>query len=353
MTDEEYFADVMRAGNRDPWKHLGRLNQKTEIQPDQVEMDAAGNITKMPLLENKPCFGRAETLLRHGERTRPFKTKFGTMVETTTQCGRCPSLTRRSCIKVVTHRVKANPAIHAALKEWQKYCDDHLGGARDYTGHVASEHWGAFKKAIAARGPFTSVNDDAVKEAEAERKAMQTAKWRVSKATYRDKLREKRRRARQLPSAQFVANARDERNRRIKALRDAMDDPMQPRCISKVPLAHRDRTAVLTANAAFVREILIEADRPAGPGVIARHLVELGLNEGVGVGTLKARMPNDLQRAYECEIRGIWSRFNPHSDLDEYAEPDDAAVDAYEAPITGIEAILDELAGLPVPAIAA
>lgn len=353
MTDDDYFADVMRAGNRKPWKHWGRLNQKTEIHPDDVELDATGNITKMPLLEDKPCFGRPETLLRHGERTRQFTTKWGTQVDVETHCGRCPSSTRSSCIKVVTHRVKVNPTIHSALKAWQKHCDDHLGGAREYTGPGAGELWLAFKKAIAARGPFTSVNDDAVAAAQAERKAQQTAKWRVSKAAYRDKLREKRRRARQLPSAQFVANARDERDRRIGALRDAMDDPQQPRCISKVPLARRDRTAALTANAAFVREILIEANRPAGPGVIARQLVELGLDDGIPLGTLKARMPNDLQRAYECEIRGIWARFNPHSDLDEYAEPDDAAVDEYETPISEIEEILDELAGLSMPAIAA
>lgn len=342
MTDESYRDAVMKGGNEKPWKGQPNLKHADIIDPNEVELDEVGNILDMPLLRRKPCFGRPETFLRHGDRVRRVPNKWGKLVDSMShQCGACPQLTWQSCAKVVMKRVVGNPGIHEALRAWQSDCDLRHSGDRIYV-EESGRLWGAFKQAIVDRGPFTNSNDEVLLERAAADARAQKAKWRISKAAQREKARRKQRADRMLPSRQFILNAVGERNERENALYAVLGMPGQHKSRSMVPEAHRAATAAITANAWLIREILIESNRYAGSGTVARYMVQLGLNGSKRLAPLKARMQSDLNRGYHCEQDGIWSRFDRNKDLDDYDAPDDAADDLAE-PIVRIEDLLTYL----------
>lgn len=347
MTDKEYFDSVMKAGNRDAFTHWPRLSHKDVIEPDDVELDREGNITDMPLLRGKPCFGRPETFLRHGDRERVIRLNGRQMPSTNHQCRSCPLATWQSCKTVVEHRVQADRGMREAYAAWVKKSDPNAG-KRNFVGQTG-RLWGEFKRAIAARGPFSNANDDALAEEEVRNRRSEVDQWRTNKAKQRHKARERRKREQQLPSRQFIENAIRERDNRRDALEAALADPRNPRSFTRVPALKRAATAAITANAWVVRMILAQSGRPCGSGTVAARLVDCGLNEGVALATLKARMPNDFLRAEQCERLGIWQPFNPDRDLLDYGCPDDAEADALDAPITELDEILAELSWFPVP----
>ena len=335
-----YHNEVMRAGNRKPWESWPRLSHKDVIAPSDVELDREGNILKMPVLHRKPCFGRPETFIRHGDRVRLAKNHYGKMVQSTShQCGSCPLLTWQSCGKVVVRRVQGNTALHVAYGLWVEDCRVRHGGTPTFTGE-SGKPWGNFKKAIAARGPFSNDNERVLAIANAALAEIKRKKWQAAKAVQRQRARESKKADRQAPSLQFVENVRDECDRRRRQLEMVLGDPKQHPSRSRVPAAKRPTTAAITANAWGVRELLRECCLPDGSGVIARKMVEHGLNEGLRLPTLKARLPADLERGAQCERDGIWESFDPDSDLLAYDKPDDVAADTQEHSAGVIDDIL-------------
>lgn len=347
MTAEEYRIEVLKAGNQKPWEMWPRLSHADVIHPADVELDSAGNITAMPLLRRKPCFGRPEVFFRQGGRVRMATNRWGKRIESRShQCGKCPLETWQSCAKVATHRVKANPDILTAFLAWKSSWNTHPGATAVYTGEGSGQLWGAFKEAIGARGPFSNVNDQALAIEAAHKREAQTETWRQSKATYRDRVRAKRRADQQPPTLQYAQNAWDECERRRDAIEAVLGDPTMPKCLSKVAMKDRRRTAALTAHAWFVRELLIESGREPGPSRIAAKMVVMGLNEGVSLATLKNRVPADIARGYQSECLGIWEPFNPNADLDAFTETDDDCADQLQGGANSIETILKELSSL-------
>lgn len=57
-----YQESVNRGGSSKPWGK--RLRHRTRFYPEAVETDGHGNVLEMPLLMDKPCFGRPETYVR-------------------------------------------------------------------------------------------------------------------------------------------------------------------------------------------------------------------------------------------------------------------------------------------------
>ena len=341
MTSNDYRNSVMRWGNEKPWKGEPNLSHKDVISPHEVILDDEGNILAMPLLRKKPCFGRPETFLRHGDRVRKVTNHFGKLVDSSShQCGSCPSLTHETCGKVVKQRVIGNPKIHDALRAWLADCDVRHNGEKVYT-KESGKPWVAFKEAIAERGPFTSSNDGALLQEEARQAAVQTEKWKRAKR--RQRARDKKEREQvelhTEPTRQFIENAMEERNDRFAALRAVLGRSDQHKSRSKVREADRDVTAALTANGWFVREILRESDPDVREGTIARRMITLDLNEGKSLATLKARIHNDLHRGDRCVREGVWHRFDRDSDLDAYEAPDDDAADSLSDPTCSDETL--------------
>jgi hypothetical protein len=331
-------------GNMDPWKRLEikRLNHSTNFTDAEVIRDGMGNILDRPLLERKPCFGRPEAVFRHGKRTRDQRLPNGTWIKTKNhQCGRCPQSVHDACVRTAVERVNANPAIRKAYDEWRADCEAHYGGAHVCVGS-ASRSWGRFKEAIANHGPFQDFNDKALRELEEAERKKQQAKWTQQQRLRRERQRAVVHAAKELPSRQFVLNVRDERDRRREILLRILGQPGQPKSRRQVRAENAAATAVITANAWAVGEIISQSALPVRPGSVARIMADHGLSAGVSRATLNARIKNDLVRADGCTADGIWSRFNPDADLEACLEERDDVDDNLDS-IADLEEAWEEL----------
>lgn len=339
-----YNNSVMTWGNQKPWKKLGlRLSHKVSFQPDAVVRDGFGNILSMPTLTRKPCFGRPEAFYRHGQRIRKLELKNGRIVDSTNhQCGSCPEGVHKACSETAHERVESNPTMRRALQEWEDYCDTHHNGTPTFIG-PASHLWGAFKRAIAARGPFDSSNDAAIAEQEREIQDVQRQNWKNQKRHQRHRERQRAKETHKLPSEQFMLNLVDARDYRRDALLEVLGQSGQPPTRAKVPAEKREATAIITANAWAVRAVLQASGQNARPGSVARLMVKHNLSAGVSAPTLKARMKNDLKRADECTRDGLWKPFDPDSDLESYETIDDDAADELSDPVNEIDDILRQM----------
>lgn len=352
VTPKTYHDSVMMWGNRSPWKQLNvRLSHKVDFHPSEVVRDGRGNILSMPVLEQKPCFGRPEVFFRHGERKKYIQQGNGsTRIWTNHRCGTCPEGVHTACNQTAAERVTSHPRICQAFLAWEDHCETYYKGAAICTGS-ASRLWGDFKLAIAQRGPFHSSNDAAVADLVLQKRNAQQEKWRREKRSFRQLERDRSKAARQSPSRQYVSNLNDERKCRADALLTVLGQSGQPPSRAKVPADKREATAMITANAWAMSELLHASGRDARPGTIARKMVELKWNAGVAGSTLKARIKNDLKRADECERDGLWKPFDPDADLDSYENEDDGASDALNDPVSEIDHILSDLnlANLSLP----
>jgi hypothetical protein len=201
-----------------------------------------------------------------------------------------------------------------SFNDWIAHCKTQHGGALTYTGS-ASRPWGAFKEAVATRGPFFNAREQEVRDWDSKQEERRRTKWQRQKESQRDRQRTRLRAERKLPTVQYFINLQDERDRRVDALLEVLGRADQPKSRSKVPEAQRESTARIVANAWAVRELSKETGQELKPGTIARLMAENGLNAGVPYATLKARIKNDLVRADECERDGIWRPFDPNADL--------------------------------------
>ncbi len=109
----EYEAEVFAWGNGKPWGK-GNLNHQTSFGPDDVQTDGLGNITLMPLLHRKPCFGRPEVYLRQHGRKKTIKVYGRDREVAASRCGSC--LIAAACKKVVFERIKSDTNIRAAVR---------------------------------------------------------------------------------------------------------------------------------------------------------------------------------------------------------------------------------------------
>jgi hypothetical protein len=341
VTSSDYRDQVMSWGNLSPWSKLGiRLKHKVSFDPRDVVRDGRGNIIKMPVLPAKPCFGRPEVFFRHGGLNKTVTLGNGRTVKATKhQCGACPAGVRLACAETAYERVQSDDGMRSAFNAWFAHCRSIHPTELFYTGS-ASRPWGDFKKAVAARGPFFSSNDEELEKLAIEEEVALREKWRTQQCKRRDRQRAELRAARKPPTKQFVLNVQDERDRRLDALLGVLGQPDQPKSRRNVHPGDRQSTATIMANAWAVRETLRESGITAKPGTIARLMVRDGLNAGRSYGTLKARIAADLKRCDECERDGVWQPFDPNGDLDTYQVDDDVAADANLDPSDDLEAVL-------------
>lgn len=314
---KNYRDEVMTWGNQAPWKKLGiRVSHRVTFPASAVKRDGQGNILSMPLLPRKPCFGRPEAFFRHGRRVIQVRLPGGRSVDSSKhQCGSCPKGVWQACAETSWERVQSDPAILKAFREWRSFCQANFNGELRYTG-PASLLWGAFKEAIASRGPFLSSNDEELERQRVLEQAEKRRKWVEIKRRQREAMRAQARLAKQLPDKQFVSNLISERDRRRDTLLRVLGRSDQPPSRSKVPADKRMATATITANAWAISKLLWASGEDPRPARIARLMVERGLSAGTTYPTLKARIANDLRRARECERDGLWGTFDPDRDLE-------------------------------------
>lgn len=156
LDSESYLEKVHRFGLSHPYvdsdqKHVS-IRNATYFPSTKVATDGKGNITDMPLLVGKPCFGIITAYLRHGLahptiRDERFRSPG-------TRCGRCR--VKHACVSVCKERIGAVPALSKAVAHWYEH-----GGRDQFHTHDMPETWSALIE-TAARKIYKSSNDKAV-----------------------------------------------------------------------------------------------------------------------------------------------------------------------------------------------
>jgi hypothetical protein len=100
-----------------------RLPRIRPFSPAQVAVDGRGNVTRMPLLIGRPCFGQVSAFLRHGGGQTVYSPRQKSWHPT--RCARCP--VSKACEFVAEERLRSTPALSNLYRDWRN-----LGG-RDQT----------------------------------------------------------------------------------------------------------------------------------------------------------------------------------------------------------------------------
>lgn len=288
------------------------LKHDTMFSPDQVKTDGAGNVLVMPLLVDKPCFGRPERFVRgsHEKATPPLTGRNRTGDWQLTRCQRCPVVD--SCVAVAAERIESSSTISTRFEEWDDWTavlpdDDRFKGQ-------AGRLWGAFLRSIERHGRWTNVNDANVVEAALAAALKRAQKQRMDRKIARAKARMKRRGMSQPVTPAFMTIVEEERKRRAEALLDLRTKPYALRylpSISRLPPEGCERTADVWA----AKTILEKADVRATGKAIASYLTRHGRDRGVGLGTLTTWVYKDLNRIEKLERDQagviIWQPFRP------------------------------------------
>jgi hypothetical protein len=300
----EYVAGVRKFGGPLPYRKENggqlHLQHQTQFAPVEVETDRGGNITQMPLLLRKPCFGRPERYIRgclkvgaeYGDADDQ-----GARARGRTQCGRCP--VALACGKVAFERIDSAPAISKALTAWIDANDARkLDGSRPLSFYGELRRlWDAFLQAVIDHGGWSSFNDDNVRLHE-----VRKAKDDRRKHNEARRRRTARRRAAYSGTAKPLTvdyfNAlqveRDSRARHLKQLRvSAKKDPW----LFKLPPERCDRIADVWQG----REMLTRAAQKSTGVAIAKWMVREGRNYGLAERSLVSRVCDDLKRIAKLE----------------------------------------------------
>ena len=309
MTYPAYEKLVFHWGHIDPWGYGEgsiRLSHKKKFGAADVVTDGIGNITAMPHLLGKPCFGRPETFFRHGNRTLPYTLSSGRKTRSVShRCGACgASGVRDACRKVSVERVLSDPTISAALGLWGRTSQS-MHSEYVYVG-PAGRYWTAVLKAIADRGPFANVNDAIVVEhdlrkVETRRKAESAARQRRRLVNQCQGLP---------PTAEFSGAAFNEQARRHDILCKLASDPSSPLINKMFPAGRR-----LLSNV-WLASVMLEEQRIVPTGrAIASWLVERSLHEGMKFESLRTRVARDMKRIGILEDASsgpaVWEPFDP------------------------------------------
>lgn len=302
----DYVAEVRRFGGSKPYLDSSgsrkNLSHRKNLQPDEVETDRRGNVTGMPLLKSKPCFGRPERLLRGLFEAEPWYDDDGNRRLSETQCHRCEERslgTFLACLDVAAERIESDPAIEAAFVEWIDATGTASGSACFSGAH--SRRWQAYLDAIAAHGGWSNINDDQVKVDAIAVAAKERSRRRERSKARRQAERDRRGSLGQPVTAEFHKSIDLERGRRaalLKGLRRVRGEkPQDTLWLRNLP----DETCERVADVWWARE-LVERSRGFSTGkAIAEELFASGRSNGMTMATLQARVSDDLRRIAKLE----------------------------------------------------
>ncbi|MEP2988465.1 MAG: hypothetical protein ABJN65_15710 [Parasphingorhabdus sp.] len=313
MDTAEWPQKAIRWAKKEPTHYrevVARLPNKSEFGPDDVELDDFGNITDMPLLIGKPCFGIPTAFLRHGGKQSVYVHR-----QKKRQPSRCMKCNvRLACEKVCLARIKLIPEMKEAIQSWQD-----KGGRKGLKTPVKYPKCDVAMQKIARltkENPFQSSNDERVREHYKQKKIDFLEK---------DRLRKRRARARALKAGRLDDDVLDYFDRcrfyRLNLLREeCRRAPLPPK------LRHLDAQGMMNTTDVFLeRSILLAEHSKVNPSVVAKRLMKKGKANGSSHNVLRARVSKDLQRIQFLEssrssVRSgnIWPKFNVTTEIAEY-----------------------------------
>lgn len=276
---------------------------RTEFEPSEVITDGVGNVSAMPPLIGRPCFGIITAYLRHGSMEEIYVRR---MRKTRpSRCGRCG--VQRACHGLAKERIKSSPILIEKVAEWVKKggrgmfkSDSQL---RTGKGSWTSLTWNA------ASISFISSNDMVVMSHSQAKKIEIFAKDRERKRIARKKARQDG-----IVDADLVAQAIVERERRQMYLEAARKNSAAPHWIKRLP----DGSAEKIADAWLTQYLLSVARRKTNPNRVASAMQFQNKYRSSNKDSLRARLAVDLPRVAVLErlalpgsTQPVWPAFRP------------------------------------------
>ncbi|RVQ68744.1 hypothetical protein EKN06_00475 [Croceicoccus ponticola] len=308
--DNNYVAEVRRFGSSQPFRDAEgtrrNLSHITNLGRGAVKTDGNGNVTEMPLLEGKPCFGRPERFVRGIFDGKPWVDEGGTYRAGGTPCHSCETKTLGTflaCSDLSIERMESSAAIEPAFVEWiEATGDDH--GPRCFVG-ANGKRWDGFLAAIEAHGGWTNINDDQTKVAAIANAEREKNRRRESENVRRKRTRDLRASHGQTITPEYLHALDLERGRRARHLKSLKNvqgaKPQDTLWLRNLP----DATCERIADVWRAKELL-QRERGISTGkAIAEQLVANGRAHGMALPTLQARVSEDLKRVAKLEGDGI------------------------------------------------
>jgi hypothetical protein len=288
LDELSYRAKLRHWTRKDAWNPDGarlRLNN-TKIEPFSVRMHG-GDITAMPLLVGRPCFGILTAFLRYRDATKLVK---GRGLQPSSRCASC--VFRQGCERIVRNRLIASPALRQAYDRWLLAEGPASFVRPNWKGSHAYRAWGRLC-VVAEATPFNSVNDQAVLNHyhDADNAALEKDRTRQIAA------RKKQLRAGNIDDRHLfdilVAGSY-----RSDDLIEAMAEDGAPRALWQLPV-----DSLLELIDVWVcREVLRAEQKKLTAASIARMIVERGWrNASASFGALSTRVSRDLGRIERLE----------------------------------------------------
>lgn len=276
----------------DCWKPGGaRLRFAQPKRSVRVSTDRLGNVSYMPLLVGRPCFGIVTAFVRYKDAKKWVK---GRGLLPDTRCADCKA--REACERLVKERVNAFPPLLAAFKEWLLAEGPSRFADHDFEHTTAGRLWKRVGLA-AADAPFTSVNDASVAE---------YYRRLDEEALERDRLRKaaERQRARKSGTldAGHLSDLEIAANSRLIEVLEVMDHPDAPRIITALPPESLEDMRDVWLG----REVLTAQLSKSRAPDIARWIQSNGRRDGSSTfAALCTRVSKDLHRIRDFG-RVIW-----------------------------------------------
>lgn len=308
------FNEKLRYFQRkDPWEGL-HLPNKTAVPRSSVNL-IDGNVTRMPKLGGKPCFGNPIAWIAHAVietvQLKDFIAK--------TRCGRCKA--REGCGRVAEERLNISPEVASAAQAFRA-----AGGATAYHRETqridAPQALGRLEKALVAAGPFTSKNDTYAANwpRDERRRVLDNDARRQREKRARDARRELKE---HLVPEEIVSQLEHERIFRIVRFHWFANSAGAPKTVTVDP----DGT-----NAAFTADVwraktLLSIRATQTKSITAYSIAGLMTDEGRNYGlereVLRDRVTRALKRIAVLETRllpeangPVWPAFSPKEALD-------------------------------------
>lgn len=257
-----------------------------KVSRSSVRIDG-GNISRMPILVGKPCFGIATAYLQYRYRTKFVKNRGALPVG---RCHRCNA--QEACHFVVDRRLRYQPEIESAWVEWLQYDGPNAFGRPGFKNSHVAKLWSKLYFAL-SRFPYTSSNDENVKNAYLEAEQQRREQDRLRHARSRLAARA----SGELDAADEAALDAASKKRRF-GLTLAFLHPDAPKELARLPEQSIDDLM----DAWLGRETLTLKKMKANAPSIARWIVETGRrNTSKNHAALSSRVSKDLARLSELE----------------------------------------------------
>ena len=296
---------IQHWGGENPWKGMRLPREVRPIKTGHILLDG-GNITKMPPLIGRPCFGQVAAVLRHGGHQPFWNPRARLLLQS--RCMRCP--VREACEHVVDERLRATPEIDEAYRQWRG------AGGRTATwsnepGGLARIRYRELLHLLKTTVSFTSCNDgrttahyESVVEARRE-------KDRIRQRSKRSRERIKRARAGSFdPKVVHILNSH-RIWRQVEHLQ-ARKHPQGPRQLKQAPVS----SSVFDAQVWVAKTRINFRGDDANPSNTAREMQTLGFEPHRSHNALRDAVKRSLTRVALLERTpfpgrqsAIWPKF--------------------------------------------